>query len=537
MTPVMLIVMDGWGVGEPSPGNATYLAETPFLDGLFETSPHTTLACSGPSVGLPGGQMGNSEVGHLTLGSGRVVPQDLTRINEAVSDGSFQKNRVLKKLIADTKADGGGLHLMGLVSDGGVHSHQRHLYAILEACKTGGLADVFIHAFLDGRDTPPESGKNYIEELVEKTAAIGIGTVASVMGRYWAMDRDKRWDRVRKAYDAIVSGTAEVTAEDPVKAIAESYKKGKTDEFMEPVVIRSGIGSGGKISDGDSVLFFNFRADRARELTAALTFETFSGFRRKSRPILKTFATMTEYEKGSGLPVLFAPEELENILAKVLCDKGIKQFRTSETEKYAHVTFFFNGGIDEPFSGEERLLIPSDRTVATYDLAPAMKAAEIGEAAAAKVADGDCGFMLLNFANGDMVGHTGVLDAAIKGCEAVDRALKVAVTAATDAGWAVLITSDHGNSEQMIDGIEGERIEGDRIEGEKSGGPVDDENPHTAHTTNGVPFIIVAGPGGGHGFGRGAKLRDGGGLADVAPTVLKIMGIAAPKEMTGSPLY
>lgn len=510
MRPVVLIVMDGWGVSSEKDCNATSLADTPTLDGLVQRYPSTLLNSSGLSVGLPKGQMGNSEVGHLTLGAGRVIYQELTRINTSITDGSFYENPTLNALIMNVKERGAALHLMGLLSDGGVHSHISHLYALLDVAKKRGLEKVYIHAFLDGRDTPPTSGRGFIEALQANIKKIGVGRVATVTGRYYAMDRDRRWERVRKAYGALVEGEG-VKAEDPVAAVMRAYEKKETDEFVQPRVITSYGKPTATVWDGDSVIFFNFRADRARELTSALVSADFTGFERKKRPRLTNFLCMTEYDKEFDLPVLFPPQEFKNILGEVLNRSGVEQFRVSETEKYAHVTFFFNGGREEPYPGEKRLLIPSVKDVSTYDRAPAMRASEIADAAVEKITGGMQGFILMNFANGDMVGHTGDLHAAIKACEAVDRAVGRVVDAALKKGWAVIVTSDHGNSEQMSE------------EGS--------DEPYTAHTTNNVPFILVDDE-------RSAtELRPEGGLADVAPTVLKIMGIEAPPEMEGEPLF
>jgi 2,3-bisphosphoglycerate-independent phosphoglycerate mutase len=497
--------MDGWGVSPDREGNATALADTPVLDGLTEAYPHTVLSCSGGSVGLPDGQMGNSEVGHMTMGAGRVIFQELTRINRAVEDGSFKANKVLREAMRAARDSENAFHLMGLVSDGGVHSHNTHLYALLELAKEIGLTDIYIHAFLDGRDTPPKSGLGYIEELTREIERIGVGKVATVTGRYWAMDRDTRWERVECAYRAILNGDG-FRAASPEEAVKTAYERGENDEFVKPMVVEGGA----KLTGGDTVLFFNFRADRARELTRALTEDGFDGFDVKDRPALKSFITMTDYGAQFALPILFTKEIPENILVEVLSRNNVAQFRVSETEKYAHVTFFFNAGVDKPYPLEDRELIDSDREVATYDERPEMRATEIAQAAAVKIREGRTGFVLLNFANGDMVGHSGILEAAIKGCEAVDRAVGIVIEAAREMGFTVLITADHGNSELMIDSSNNEAI--------------------TAHSTNPVPFIIIDDD------YKKISLRQGAGLKDIAPTVLKIMGIDIPKEMDGTPL-
>jgi 2,3-bisphosphoglycerate-independent phosphoglycerate mutase len=454
--------------------------------------------------------MGNSEVGHLTIGAGRAIYQELTRINTSIVEGSFYENPKLNGLIMNVKESGAALHLMGLLSDGGVHSHISHLYAILDVAKKRALEKVYIHAFLDGRDTPPTSGKGFIEGLGANIKKIGVGRIATVAGRYYAMDRDRRWDRVKKAYSALVEGEG-VKAEDPVAAVKKAYEKGETDEFVLPVVIMSFGKPTATVWDGDSILFFNFRADRARELTTAFISTDFTGFERKKCPKFSNFLCMTEYDREFDLPVLFPPQELKSLLGEVLSRNGVEQFRISETEKYAHVTFFFNGGQEKPLPGEQRLLIPSVKEVPTYDKAPAMRAPEIAAAAAERINGGRHGFILMNFANGDMVGHTGNLHAAINACEAVDRAVARVVDSALKKGWAVIITSDHGNAEQMME--------------------AGSEDPHTAHTTSRVPFILVDDE-------RSAiTLRPDGGLADVAPTVLKIMGLDVPPEMKGEPLF
>ncbi len=512
MKPVCLIIMDGWGVSETGIGDATRAAETPNLDRLLEKYPHTTLTPSGRSVGLPEGQMGNSEVGHLTLGAGRVIFQDLTRISNAIDDSSFFENPVLKETLSDLKSSGGALHLMGLVSDGGVHSHNTHLYALVRAAKAAQIEKVFIHAFLDGRDTPPKSGLGYIEELETELEEIGLGKVATVSGRYYAMDRDNRWDRVQRAYDAMTGTSKEDTASTGTEAVSNAYERGDSDEFVMPTLVADG-----PVSDGDSVIFFNFRADRAREITRAFTDEEFDGFERKSFSKLKSFVCMTEYDQSFGLPVLYEKEGYKNILAELLAGQGIKQFRVSETEKYAHVTFFFNGGLEEPFPGEERELIDSVRDVATYDLSPRMRADEIAASAVEHInkrgEDGAplYGFVLMNFANGDMVGHTGNMLATIQACEAVDEGVGAVVEAALKNGYAVLVTADHGNAEEMFIPETGE--------------------PITAHSTLPVPFILV------DDTRVGTKLREGCGLRDIAPTILKILSIPVPEEMDGAPLF
>ncbi len=507
MKRVCLMVLDGWGLNPEKEGNAIYIASTPRLDSLSRDYPCTELKTSGLAVGLPEGQMGNSEVGHLTMGSGRVVYQELTRISKAVEEGTLAENPVLRELIHKTKAAGGVLHMTGLVSDGGVHSHIEHLYALMDIAASSGMKDIRVHAVLDGRDTPPDSGIGFIEALAGRMREKGVGSIATISGRYYAMDRDKRWERVQKAYDAMVLGKGE-HAKGPVEAVRASYDEGLTDEFMLPTIIDGGYSP---VSNGDGLLFFNFRADRAREIVTAFTVEDFNGFRRVKRPALAAIATMTLYDIRLKVPVLFRPEELKNILGEVLSREGLRQFRVSETEKYAHVTFFFNGGIEKPFDGEDRLVIPSIKDVATYDLVPEMRAMEIATATATRLGEEKYSFILLNIANGDMVGHTGDLGAAVKACEAVDRAVGLVTETALRNGWSVIITSDHGNVERMID--------------ERTGAPF------TAHMASNVPFILVDDD------LKGVSLRRGGGLKDVAPTVLKIMGIEKPAEMTGEALF
>lgn len=502
------MILDGWGINTKKEGNAIALAKTPVYDSLLDEFPHTILDASGESVGLPDGQMGNSEVGHLNIGAGRVVYQDLTMINKAISDGEFQKNPVLLETFQKVKTSSGRLHLMGLLSDGGVHSHMEHLFALLDMAKKDGLRDVFIHTFMDGRDTPPQSGAGYLKSLQDYIRNAGIGKIATVSGRYYAMDRDNRWDRVEKAYHALVSGEG-LTASDPVDAIEKSYASGVTDEFMLPTVILDSAGAPvATIQDGDGVLFFNFRADRARELTRALTQSDFSQFNRKKVPSLCSFATMKLYDEKMPLPAAFHPVKLTNILGEVVSRAGLKQFRIAETEKYAHVTYFFNGGEEKSFPGEDRFLIPSPKDVATYDLKPEMSAFQVTEELEKRIRSGEYGFILVNYANPDMVGHTGVLSAGIKAVEVIDECLGRVLSAVRDVNGIACITSDHGDIEQMVE--------------------YDTGNPHTAHTTNLVPFIITK---------KGIKLRPGTGIfADIAPTILELAGIEKPAEMTGRSL-
>jgi len=507
ITPVTLIILDGWGINPRVEGNAIALASTPAYDKLMEEYPHTTLDASGESVGLPEGQMGNSEVGHMNIGAGRIVYQDLTRIDKAIREGEFFKNPVLLECMKKTEEATGRLHLLGLVSDGGVHSHINHLFALIDMAKKEGIREVFIHAFLDGRDTPPESGINYIRSLQEFIKDRGYGRIATISGRYYAMDRDKRWDRIEKAYRAIVHGEGR-RAEDPVKAVEESYREGITDEFVIPTVIAGKDESPVVMKDGDGAFFFNFRADRARELTTALTVQNFTAFERGTPPAFSYFATMKQYDETLPVPFAFENERLKNIFAEVISKRGIRQFRIAETEKYAHVTYFFNGGEETPFPGEDRLLIQSPKDVATYDQKPEMSAWKVTEELEKRIYSRKYGFILVNYANPDMVGHTGVLSAAIRAVEVIDRCLERVVRAVLDTGGIACITSDHGDIEQMID--------------------YDTGAPHTAHTTNLVPFIVTK---------KDISLRPGPGIfADVAPTLLDLMGLETPPEMTGKSL-
>jgi 2,3-bisphosphoglycerate-independent phosphoglycerate mutase len=502
---VALIIMDGWGHREARDANAVALADPPFFNRLWREFPHTLLHASGERVGLPPGQMGNSEVGHLNLGAGRVVCQDIDRITKSILDGSFAENPVLVSAIDAARDAGRALHLAGLVSDGGVHSLHTHLYALLRLAKSRGLDRVFVHALLDGRDTAPTSGVHHVENLVAEMRSIGCGETATVMGRYFAMDRDNRWDRVERAYAAMVRGEGAAVA-DPIEAVRASYAAGKTDEFMEPaVVVRDGRPVG-RVEPGDSFIFFNFRSDRAREITRALTSDAFDGFPRPERLGLR-YVCMTSYDETFGLPVAFAPHPMTRLLADVLAENGLRSLRIAETEKYAHVTYFFNGGIERDVSRETRVLVPSPK-VATYDLQPEMSAFEVGDRAVAEIASGAFDVVTLNFANGDMVGHTGILPAAIRAVRAVDENLRKVVEAVWDRGGVALVTADHGNCETMVDPETGE--------------------PMTAHTTNPVPFVY-ADP-----QAVGGRLADDCALADVAPTVLAILGIAKPAEMTGT---
>ncbi len=497
----ILIIMDGWGWREETHANAVRLAHTPVVDDLWERYPHTLIEASGPWVGLPEGQMGNSEVGHLNIGAGRIVYQDIVRIDRAIKDGSLFSN---PELIAamDCVREKGALHILGLLSDGGVHSHQQHLYAILRMAKERRVKRVYVHAIMDGRDTAPHGGEKYLRELDERMRKEGIGAVATIVGRYYAMDRDKRWERTRKAYDLFTQG-AGAPAANSAEAIRRSYDAGITDEFVEPVVIdRDGL-----IRDGDAVVFYNFRADRARQITHALTDDDFAGFERPVRPRIH-YLCMARYEEALTLPVVFAPESRTHILADTAAAAGKTTLRIAETEKYAHVTYFFNGGEEAAFSGETRVLIPSAK-VATYDMKPEMSAFEVTDALIKEIRSDRHDYIVCNFANPDMVGHTGVLAAAIKACETVDTCVGRVLEAVDLDRYAVIIIADHGNAELMIDPVTG--------------------GPHTAHTTNPVPCILVDPD------YRG-KLIDDGSLRDIAPTILNYLGVPRPREMTGHDL-
>ena len=505
--PVLLVVLDGWGIRKEREANAIAVAGTPHVDALVREYPSTAIETSGLSVGLPEGQMGNSEVGHTNLGAGRIVYQDLVRINRAIEDGSFFQNDALLMACRRAKESGGALHLMGLLSDGGVHSHVEHLHACLELARREGVAKAFVHAFMDGRDTPPKSGLGYLADLEKRLTEHRYGKVATVCGRYWAMDRDKRWDRVSTAYAAMVRGEGR-RVPSGVAAMEQAYAADETDEFVKPSVVVNGDGKAvGPIRDGDALLFFNFRADRAREITRAFTEQGFKEFDRGVVPRLSAYVCMTEYDKTFGLPVAFGPTDLTEIFPEIVSRAGLKQLRCAETEKYAHVTFFFNGGRETVYPGEDRILVPSPRDVKTYDEKPEMSAREVTDKLAAAIGTGQYGFVLVNFANPDMVGHTGKLDAAVKAVKVVDECVGRLLQAARQQGMAMLDTADHGNCEMMTDPVTGE--------------------PHTAHTLNPVPFIL-ADP-----DFKGAKLRSKGVLADVAPTALQVMGVPQPSEMKG----
>ena len=499
--PVALIIMDGYGNGKTcDPNNAIQIAKTPVIDSLRQNFPSTHIQASGEFVGLPNGQMGNSEVGHTNIGAGRIIYQALTRITKAIKDGDFFKNEALVSVASEAKANGGALHLMGLVSPGGVHSHSEHLYGLLQFAKNQGFKDVYVHAFLDGRDVDPSSAAEYVAELESKIAEIGCGKIASLSGRYYAMDRDNRWDRVQKAYEAIALGKG-VAADDAVAGVKASYANEVTDEFVVPAVVGDYKG----MKDGDGVVFFNFRPDRARELTHAFTDVEFSGFERKALKL--SFATMTQYEEGLNVKVAYPPESITNTLGEVISKNGMTQLRIAETEKYAHVTFFFNGGVEEPYKGEDRILVPSPK-VATYDLQPEMSAIEVTDKVVEAIKSGKYDFIILNYANGDMVGHTGVIEAAVKAVETVDTCVGRFVEAIREVGGEVCITADHGNADQMVDPETGA--------------------PFTAHTTNPVPFIVVS--------DRVGWIASDGALCDIAPTLLTLAGMEIPAEMTGTPM-
>jgi len=506
--PVVLMILDGYGLNDNCEANAVCEGRTPIMDQLMSQCPFVKGQASGLAVGLPDGQMGNSEVGHLNMGAGRIVYQELTRITKSIQDGDFFENPAFLEAVKNCKEHDSALHLFGLVSDGGVHSHNTHIYGLLELAKRNGLKKVYVHCFLDGRDTPPASGKDYVAALEEKMKEIGVGKVATVEGRYYAMDRDKNWDRVKVAYDALTKGEG-ILHESATEAIQASYDDGKTDEFVVPTVITEGGVPVGVIQDHDSIIFYNFRPDRAREMTRAFCDDEFTGFDRGAR-LQTTYVCFTDYDETIGNKlVAFAKESITNTFGEFLAAHGKTQARIAETEKYAHVTFFFNGGIEEPNPGEDRVLVPSPKEVATYDLKPEMSAPAVCDKLVEAIRSGKYDVIIINFANPDMVGHTGVEAAAIKAIETVDACVGRAVDAIKEVDGVLFICADHGNAEQLIDYETGE--------------------PFTAHTTNPVPFILVnADP--------SYKLREGGCLADIAPTLIELMGLEQPKEMTGKSL-
>ncbi|GAA0756659.1 MULTISPECIES: 2,3-bisphosphoglycerate-independent phosphoglycerate mutase [Clostridium] len=500
--PVMLMILDGFGIAPKSDGNAVEAAKKPNFDRLIGKYPHTQLQASGLYVGLPDGQMGNSEVGHLNIGAGRIIYQELTRITKEISEGGFFKNDALTLAVNNAKEKNSALHLMGLLSDGGVHSHIDHVKGLLRLAKDAGLEKVYVHCFMDGRDVPPSSGKDFVVELENYMNEIGVGKIATVSGRYYAMDRDNRWERVELAYNAMVLGRGEI-ATSAVEAMEKSYHDNKTDEFVLPAV----VDSNGMIKNGDSVIFFNFRPDRAREITRAINDKEFAGFKRETLNL--TFVTMTQYDKTlEGVNVAYRPESINNTLGEYVSSKGLNQLRIAETEKYAHVTFFFNGGVEKENPGEDRALIASPK-VATYDLKPEMSAYEVTEELINRINEDKYDMIILNFANPDMVGHTGVMEAAVKAIEVVDECLGKISDKILEKEGTLFITADHGNAETMIDFSTG--------------------NPFTAHTTDPVPFIWVANN------TEGRTLQEGK-LADIAPTMLTVMGLDIPEEMSGKTL-
>ena len=501
---MMLMILDGYGINENEKGNAVKLANTPNIDKLMKTCPTTTIYTSGLKVGLPEGQMGNSEVGHTNIGAGRIVYQELTRITKSIEDGDFFSIPEFVSAIENCKKHGSKLHILGLLSDGGVHSHIRHLYGLLELAKRKDFEDVYVHCFMDGRDTPPASGESYIVKLEEKMREKGVGKIATISGRFYSMDRDKRWQRVQKAYDALVNGEGN-KATSAVSAIESSYQKEVFDEFVEPTVIYSGDKPVAKIEKNDSVIFFNFRPDRARELTRTLVDPEFNEFETKNLDLY--YVTFTQYDATlPNVNIAFKPEKLVNTFGEYISKNGLTQLRIAETEKYAHVTFFFNGGEEKQYPGEDRILVPSPK-VETYDMQPEMSAEEVTVKVVEAIKSGKYNSIILNYANPDMVGHTGSLEAAIKAIEKIDGCVQRVVDAVKEQNGVLLITADHGNAEQMIDEATGE--------------------PHTAHTTNPVPLILVG--------KDNVRLKEGR-LADLAPTMLEIMGLEKPQEMTGESL-
>ena len=504
----VLMILDGYGLSYIKKANAIQMAKNPVMDNLMATCPFVAGNASGMAVGLPDGQMGNSEVGHLNMGAGRIIYQDLTRITKEIEDGTFFENEALLKAINNCKEKNSDLHLFGLLSDGGVHSHITHMYGLLELAKRNGIKNVYLHAFLDGRDTPPASGKGYVEQALSKMKELGVGKIATVMGRYYVMDRDNRWDRVEKAYQALVEGVG-VTAPDAVTAVSQSYDKDETDEFVLPTVVMEDGKPVATVKEGDSVIFYNFRPDRAREISRTFCCDDFDGFERKNGRIKTTYVCFSDYDVTiPNKTVAFHKVEVKNTFGEFLAKNGKTQLRTAETEKYAHVTFFFNGGVEEPNEGEERLLVKSPK-VPTYDLQPEMSAYEVADGLVNAIKSQKYDVIIVNFANPDMVGHTGVEEAAVKAIEAVDECVGKAVDALMEVDGQMFICADHGNAEKLLDYETGK--------------------PHTAHTTNQVPFILVN-------YDKDYTLREGGCLADIAPTLIEMMGMEQPAEMTGKSL-
>ncbi len=504
--PVVLLILDGWGVREAADDNAIYGARTPVWDRLWQHAPHTLIGTSGASVGLPDGQMGNSEVGHLNLGAGRVVYQELTRIGRAIDSGEFYSNPTLTAVVDRAVAAGRAVHVIGLLSPGGVHSHESHIHAMIRMAARRGADRIYLHALLDGRDVPPKSAEPSLRAVNTLFAEQGVGRIATLTGRYYTMDRDQRWERVEKGYAVMTEGRAEFVAADAITALHQAYARGETDEFVAPTRIQGAGDAPVRIEDGDAVVFMNYRSDRAREITQAFVDPDFDGFARPTRPKLAGFVTLTQYHEAFDVPVIFPPSELHHVFGEVIASQGLRQLRLAETEKYAHVTFFFNGGREAPFANEARILVPSPK-VATYDLQPEMSADEVTDRLVESIEGGAYDVIICNLANPDMVGHTGIYEAAVRAIEAVDRNLGRAVDALEAAGGQMLITADHGNAEQMRDPETGQ--------------------PHTAHTGNPVPLIYVGAP---------ARLTGEGALCDVAPTLLKLLGLAQPPEMDGRPL-
>ena len=506
VTPVLLLILDGFGYREDPDSNAILAARKPNFDRLWHDYPHTLINASEKFVGLPSLQMGNSEVGHLNIGAGRVVYQDLSRVDIDIEDGSFYSNPALSNAVSLASKSGGALHIMGLLSPGGVHSHEEHIHAMVKLAVERGAKQVYFHAFLDGRDTPPKSAEPSMVALNAVFDELGQGRIASIVGRYYAMDRDNRWERIKLAYDMLVDAKAEHRAESACKGLQAAYERGESDEFVTPTIVVPAGEQPVTIEDGDVIFFLNYRADRARQLTRAFIEDDFEGFERARRPRLGEFVSLTQYHRRFDIPVAFPPEKLRNCFGEYISHQGLRQLRLAETEKYAHVTFFFNGGRERPFEGEDRILVPSPK-VATYDLKPEMSAEEVTDHLVEAIEGGKYDTIICNYANSDMVGHTGKMDAAIRAIETLDHCLGRVLKAIHLVGGEMLITADHGNSEQMEDHI--------------------NHQPHTAHTVNPVPLVYV---------GRHAELEEGGALCDISPTLLSIMGLAQPTEMQGRPL-